>query len=261
MQKEIFFFNLNTLSPFFLKKVTLNFLPIKYLIRSLNFKNSTLTLIDTFSFFFLLKLTKKKLTLKLKKNLPKNPNNFIYNNSQKNIGNFLFFDKIIYSSANKLQISFKFFKQFLFLTKNKFLSFFINHLKCINIYKKTITFFKKKTLKKGLLKYYFGGVLILKHGKISTKKQIKKNAKFYLTQPILLINNPVFFFKPNQNYILVIKKLYYLTHIFGNLKFYNKKMLEIKLFALRKKLYKKDFRYTTSLNTKIKKYFLKKKKY
>lgn len=262
MQKEFFFFNLNTLSPFFLKKVTLNFLPIKYLIRSLDFKNSTLALIDTFSCFFLLKLLKKKnSTLKLKKNSTKKFNNYTYGISQKkNIGNFLFFEKVAYGSANKLQISFNFFKQFLFLTKNKFLFLFINHLKGINTYKKTITFFKKKSLKKGLLKYYFSGILILKHGKISTQKQIKKNIKFYLTQPILLTNKSTIFLKNNQNYLLAIKKLYYLTHLFGNIKFYNKKILEIKLFALRKKLYKKDFRYTVSLNTKMKKYYLKKKK-
>jgi hypothetical protein len=264
MKKEFFFFNLNALSPFFLKKATLCFLPIKYLIRSLNFKNSTLTLMDTFSFFFILKLSKFFFfnpVLKLKKNVTKIPNTFFYATyPKKNTGNFLFLDRVVYSSPNKLQISFKFFKQFLFSIKNKFLYSFINHLKFINTYKKIVTFFKKKTLKKGLLKHYFSGIVIFKRGKVLNKKQMKTNKNFYLTQPILINANSSFFFKNKQNYILAIKKLYFLTRVFGNIKFYNKKTLEIKLFALRKKLYKKDFRYTIFLNTKIKRYYSKKKK-
>lgn len=263
MKKELFFFNFNTLSLFFLKKATLRFLPIKHLIRSFNFKNSTLTLLDTFSFFYILKLSKISFynpASRFKKLLTKKTNNFFYPTLLKNTGNFLFFNNITYSSANKLQISFNYFKQFLFLTKHKFLYSFITHLKFINTYKKTITFFKKKTLKKGFLKYYFSGIIAFKHGKIWNKAQVKKNVKFFLKQPALLINNSSFSLKNSQDYLLTIKKLYYLTRVFENIKIYNRRIVEMKLFGLRNKLYKKDFRYTVYLKTKIKKYYLKKKK-
>ena len=267
MKKEFFFFNLKALNPIFFKKTALVILPIKYLIRHSDVKNSTLALIDTFSFFFTLKLFKRKNNNKKvflnKQFFIKKKSKILGNKSltTKKVGNYLLLENFFYLSQNNFKFSFIFYKQFSFLKKIKYLSSFISQLKLINKFKNNITFFKKKKIKRGLMKYYFNGILILKH--IKKKKFKKKNTKiktFFLKQPLIMTSDKNYLFNKTQAYLLSVKKMCILSHFYSTTKVFNKKLFGLKVFASRKKLYKKDFRHAIHLNLKKKRKYFKKKK-
>jgi hypothetical protein len=60
MKKQLFFYNFLLLKNIFLKKVTVNALPLNFLVRNYVDKNKNLFLIDNFSTFFNFKILKKK---------------------------------------------------------------------------------------------------------------------------------------------------------------------------------------------------------
>lgn len=263
MKKEIFFFNTKTLDPIFLKKAVLATLPVQYLIRYSKLKKKTLILIDTFSFFFTFKLLKKKNNSNFKKNFILSKKNLItsYKNNLKKklIGSYILLNAIVYTSKNNFKFSFIFFKQHLNFKKIKYASEFLNHLKLINTFKNNITYLKKKKLKRGLVKYYFNGILIFKGKQTNKSKQkVKKILNiFFFKWSFLTIFNKKFVRNYTQNYLFATKKFVFLTHLYNLNTIYSRKLPKFKIFALRKKLYKKDFRYVTHLNLKIKRRYIK----
>lgn len=272
MKKEFFFFNLKTLDPIFLKKIALTTLPIKYLIRYSNLKTKII-LVDSFSFFFTFKLLKKnffnsqKINIKKKKLLSEKKNVIWYKKNLKKylIGSSILLNNKIYTNKDNFKFSFIYFKQKLNLKNIAYLFKFLEHLNLLIVFKNKIAYLKKKKLKRGLIKYYFSGILLFKR-KSKKKKELKKELKknfniFFLQRSLLNASNTPYTTNWNQNYLLATKKTYFLTFLYNLNTIYSRKLIKIKIFSLRKKIYKKDFRHTAHLSLKAKRRYVKQRYY